>query len=484
MEEWAMLDTNQRKMFRDVMLENISHLVFMGYQICISEVLSQSEQGELWREGLRFLQVWSPGRENDHKKAVITIQHISKDTSTNQTKQISHTEEGPLESNDFGEYFTHSTMTDMGKTPNVNKQFQRVLNYHSFLHQNKKIQTGCKSYNCHLCGKVFRSSSGLRQPEKIHTREKPYGYHLSGKDFTGSSTLRQHERIHTVEDPYFCHLCGNSFSQSFNLRQHERIQNMEKLYACHGCGKDFTDSTSLRQHERTHTEVKAYVCHVCGKDFTDSSTHRQHERTNTGEKPYVCNMCGKSFIQSGILRQHERIHTGEKPNICNICGKSFSHSDSASPGGDYPLGDLTPTTMEVATSGVTPGTLPSTPVTSFCGISDTLPPDSPPLEGPMTTLLQSTVTRHLAAPGPKRCKEEQRAANESPWCGSKPATCESSRDVRGAQQLATSLASASTAGPRKAEVPCMAAEERKRKQFRLLHLDLFNCYCPAAKGGR
>ncbi|XP_037672448.1 zinc finger protein 596-like [Choloepus didactylus] len=325
-EEWAMLDKNQRKMFRDVMLENINHLVFMGYQFCISEVFSQSEQGELWREVLRFLHVQSPGRENDHKKEeMITMQHISKkDISTNQTK-ISHTEENPLESNDLGEYFTHSTMTDMGKKPNVNKQFQRVLNYHSFIGQNKKIQTGCKSCNCHLCGKVFRSSTSLRQLEKIHTGEKSYGYHLCGKDFTGSSTLRQHERIHTVEDPYVCHLCGNSFSQSSNLRQHERIHNMEKLYACRGCGKDFTDSTTLRQCERTHTEVKAYVCHVCGKDFTDSSTHREHKRTHTGKKLYVCNMCEKSFIQCGILRQHERIHTGEKPNICNICGKSFSH---------------------------------------------------------------------------------------------------------------------------------------------------------------
>ncbi|XP_037690979.1 zinc finger protein 705A-like [Choloepus didactylus] len=320
-EEWAMLDMNQRKMFRDVMLENINHLVFMGCQVCISEVFSQSEQGELWREGLRYLQVQSPGRENGHKKEeMITMHHISKkNTSTNQTK-IFHTEEDPLESNDLGEYFTHSTMTDMGKKPNVNKQFQRVLNCHSFTGQSKKIQTGCKSYNCHLCGKVFKSSSGLRKLEKIHTGEEPYGYHLRGKDSTGSSTLRQHERIHTGEKPNICNVCGKSFNRCGNLRRHERI--------------------------------------------------------HTGEKPYVCSVCGKFFSQCGTLREHERIHTGENPNICKIY--------SASPGGDYPLGDLTPTTMEEATSGVTPGTLLSTTVTSFPEIPDTIPPGSPPLEAPMT----------------------------------------------------------------------------------------------------
>uniref|UniRef100_F6UQ66 Bromodomain-containing protein 8 n=1 Tax=Equus caballus TaxID=9796 RepID=F6UQ66_HORSE len=69
--------------------------------------------------------------------------------------------------------------------------------------------------------------------------------------------------------------------------------------------------------------------------------------------------------------------------------------DSASPGGDYPLGDLTATTMEETTSGVTPGTLPSTPVTSFPGIPDTLPPGSAPLEAPMTPVTDDSPQKKM-----------------------------------------------------------------------------------------
>ncbi|XP_007172275.1 bromodomain-containing protein 8 isoform X3 [Balaenoptera acutorostrata] len=69
--------------------------------------------------------------------------------------------------------------------------------------------------------------------------------------------------------------------------------------------------------------------------------------------------------------------------------------DTASPGGDYPLADLTATTMEEATSGVTPGTLPSTPVTSFPGIPDTLPPGSAPLEAPMTPVTDDSPQKKM-----------------------------------------------------------------------------------------
>lgn len=54
-----------------------------------------------------------------------------------------------------------------------------------------------------------------------------------------------------------------------------------------------------------------------------------------------------SSVASVVARQAVKTPPRRLPTVM-----VRSPVDSASPGGDYPLGDLTPTTMEEATSGV------------------------------------------------------------------------------------------------------------------------------------
>ncbi|XP_037676741.1 zinc finger protein 596-like [Choloepus didactylus] len=278
-EEWALMDKTQRNLFRHVMLEVISHLVSVGYQLCKSEVVSQLEQGEeLWREGLGFLQGQSTSRQkDDREEEMITMPHIcNKKKYTIQPKQqISTIGEDPFVSNHLGEDLIHSTLTDMETEPYVNEHSQKAISYQSFFTGHKQIQSGHNLHDYHPCVKALRNIS----------------------------VPRQYERTCTGEKSHVCHLCGKYFSQCCNLKEHERTHTRETAYICHHCGKIFTYSSKLRDHVRTHTGEKPYVCKVCGKSFSQHGNLRQHERTHTGEKPYICHLCGKSFNQSGHLRK-------------------------------------------------------------------------------------------------------------------------------------------------------------------------------------
>ncbi|XP_032064327.1 zinc finger protein 345-like [Thamnophis elegans] len=174
----------------------------------------------------------------------------------------------------------------------------------------------------------FTQSNELNSPPKSPTWNNSYKCLEYGKSFHSASDLTYHNRTHIGEKLYNCTVCGKSFAQKGNFNLHQRIHAGGKPYKCTECGKCFKDPDALTSHRKSYTGEKPYEFLECGKSFKRCDTLILHNRMHKGEKPYKCLHCGKSFSGEVYLKSHKRIHTGEKPFQCTECGKSFRFSSN------------------------------------------------------------------------------------------------------------------------------------------------------------
>uniref|UniRef100_A0A8C5WTX1 Uncharacterized protein n=1 Tax=Laticauda laticaudata TaxID=8630 RepID=A0A8C5WTX1_LATLA len=336
-EEWENLDSHQKALHREVMLENSQNVTTLGKGpslLCVGFIggiplLSEVFGGHLLERrrhsrpqprscewGCEYLQQclhkWDCGK-NFWQRAQFRIH------------ERIHTGERPFKCAECVKGFTvRGQLINHERIHTGEKPFRCMDCGKLRIHE--RIHTGEKQFKCTECGKGFSMTGHLANHERIHTGEKPFKCTDCGKSFNQNSSLMTHKRIHMGEKPYHCLECGKSFSHNSALTRHERTHTVEKPFQCLDCGKSFSQNSSLMTHKRIHTGEKPYRCLECAKSFSHNSALIRHERTHTSEKPFECLDCGKSFSENSSLMTHKRIHTGEKPYQCPECGKSFCQS--------------------------------------------------------------------------------------------------------------------------------------------------------------
>ncbi|XP_021098272.1 zinc finger protein 14 [Heterocephalus glaber] len=327
MEEWALLNASQKKLYRDVMGETFMNIAAIGRAWDNQEV--EEEYKKYWRN-LRNEQVvkhyqykawtqyeeiflWTPDANVNMKQAGLKpaeslacrkplIGYLSLNVPI-----IAPTGLKPSEYLGFEEELYKCD--ENGRTCGDLQSHQKYA----------RTNAGEKPHEHKQCGK---SCSDLS--ERTYLREKAFVCKQNLKASNTPSDVQIYERNHSGVNQYVCKQYEKAFISSHYIQIPEQRHAEEKPCVSKEWKKGFTYSNSFHRHVSIHTGEKTYVCKHCGKAFSTHSHCQVHERTHTGEKPYVCKQCGKAFSTHSCCQIHERTHTGEKPYMCKHCGKAFN----------------------------------------------------------------------------------------------------------------------------------------------------------------